>query len=382
MIPIDEGAWLDTVRPALGSARLARAAWTRVCEPGDKLAAALVAQLGPVEALAGLCHAGSGHFHALASRTLGVDFAALFRFAQAHQVRPLVPEDPDWPAGLDDLAYPPIALWCKGSLSLQQSQERSVAVVGARAATPYGMGIAHQLGAGIAAAGFLVVSGAAYGIDAQAHEGALAADGDTVAILAGGLDRPYPSGNAGLIARIAARGALLSEVSPGGAPTKSRFLQRNRLIATMSRAVLVVEAGLRSGSLHTARLGAEHHRPVGVVPGPVTSRASAGCHQMIRDGGATLVTDTAEALDLVAQIGQHTAVRRSAPSRVEDRLAEGDRAVLAALPIRAPVTVEQVAAFAGVDPAAARAALGRMQLLGLVLRREDRWQKAPARRAG
>ena len=210
---------------------------------------------------------------------------------------------------------PPLCLWVLGSTDLAMLAERSVSVVGARSSTSYGDTVASGLGSGLAERGWTVVSGAAFGIDAAAHRGALSVDGATVAVVAGGVDRPYPLAHTTLLARIAEVGAVVAEVAPGMAPTRPRFLLRNRIIAAMSRGVIVVEAALRSGSLNTARTAAEIGRPVGVVPGPVTSMMSSGCHQARRDGLAEIVTDVDEVIDLVGDLGVDAAPRRSAEPR-------------------------------------------------------------------
>ena len=368
------------VLPAsLAQERWARAAWSRVAEPGDSRAARLVEELGPVDALAAVVEGRPWAPEPLRHRVAGVDLDEAVGFARRRGWRMVIPGDDERPAGVDVLKTAPIGLWVVGPADLGEACARSVAVVGARACTAYGMGVAAELGAGLPEAGYAVVSGAAFGIDRAAHQGCLSVGGTTVAVLAGGLDRPYPATNAELIARIGATGALVSEVGPGGAPTKSRFLQRNRLIATMTVGTVVVEAGLRSGSLNPAGYAAEHGRPVGAVPGAITSRVSAGCHQAIRDQKAMLVTDVPEVVDLIGRMGVDAAPRRSDPVRPEDELPPEDRLVLAALPIRAPVVVEAVAAHAGLDVAQTRASLGRLELTGVAMRVGDRWKQVPPR---
>jgi DNA processing protein len=156
-----------------------------------------------------------------------------------------------------------------------------------------------EAASGLVDRGFAVVSGAAYGIDGMAHRAALASHGQTIAFLAGGVDRFYPSGHDALLSKIVESGAVVSELPMGAAPTKwRRFLMRNRLVAAVSQATVVIEAGWRSGSLNTAGQARELGRPVGAVPGPVSSAASAGCHRLIRDYGATLVTCAEEMADL------------------------------------------------------------------------------------
>ncbi len=239
----------------------------------------------------------------------------------------------------------------------------------------YGDETASQLAAGLGQREYIVVSGAAYGIDAASHRGALAVGGTTVAVLAGGVDRAYPTGNSELIEQIATTGAVVSEVAPGSAPTRSRFLMRNRLIATMTTGTVVVEAGLRSGSLNTARTAAAHARPVGVVPGPVTSMSSAGCHQACRDGYAVLVTDVDEVIELVGAYGSDAAHRPSGPVRPEDRVDAAGQAVLAALPVRKAVDVSTLARNAGVTVTQTVASLGRLELAGVAAREGELWRQ-------
>lgn len=380
---------------------LARAAWSRLVEPGDTVAGALVAALGPQEALAWLRGGGvaplvGGAGEAGAARAALDAAAARWRTRLASvspardldaaarlDARLLVPEDAAWPAGLADLgAAAPMGLWVRGALAgagLAGVLRRSVALVGARACTAYGEHVAATLAAGVADRGWTVVSGGAYGVDAVAHRGAIAADVPTVAFLAGGVDRLYPAGNSALLRAVGETGALVSEVPPGSVPTKVRFLQRNRLIAAVTRATVVVEAAWRSGALSTARHAAGLLRPVGAVPGPVTSAASAGCHRLLRDGVAVCVTDPAEVLELVeAEPAPEPAV---AP-RPGDGLDDVARRTLDALPLRRPAPEESVARTAGLSEREVRGALGRLELAGLAVREGAAWRRAPRRDSG
>lgn len=205
-----------------------------------------------------------------------------------------------YPTGLDDLGrLRPEALWVAGRLDAVASLTRSIAIVGARASSGYGELVASQLAQGLASAGRTVVSGGAYGIDGTAHRATIAAGGTTVAVLAGGLDRYYPAGHQQLLERVADTGAVISESPIDAPPTRFRFLERNRLIAAMAAATVVVEAGGRSGSLSTAHLARGLGRIVGAVPGPVTSGTSTGCHELIREG-ALLVTRHEEIMSALA----------------------------------------------------------------------------------
>lgn len=302
--------------------RLAAAAWSRIAEPGDQVAGALVAHLGVGGALDWLAHAaGSKQVDPVAGLDAAVLGGAVERWApRLDGLDPrrelgvldrlggtlLVPGDVRWPARLGDLGTAaPFALWVRGDGDLARLTTRSIAVVGARASTSYGEHVAAQITGGLTDRGFTVVSGGAYGIDAVAHRGALVAGGSTVAVMAGGVDRFYPQGNHDLLRRVTEAGAVVSEVPPGSAPVRQRFLARNRLIAALTCATVVIEAAPRSGALSTAAHAADLGRRVGAVPGPVTSIASSGCHQLLRDG-ATCVTDAAEVLDLANLAGTQT----------------------------------------------------------------------------
>jgi DNA processing protein len=360
--------------------RGARAAWSRIAEPADERALALVAEFGAVDALH-LAVSGDSRaaevFRMRAERFgLDADPGAQLTVARAIDATVLCPGDPEWPQRLDDHPLPPLCLWVLGSPDLAALAERSVSIVGARSSTGYGDAVATSLGSGLAERGWTVVSGAAFGIDAAAHRGALSVDGATVAVVAGGVDRPYPVAHTTLLAAIAQAGAVVAEVAPGMAPTRPRFLLRNRLIAAMSRGVVVVEAALRSGSLNTARTAADLGRPVGVVPGPVTSMMSSGCHQARRDGLAEIVTDVDEVIDLVGDYGVDAAPRRSGEPLLADLLDPSDAQVLASVPVRRASTTLDIAVAAGVPVPATSAALGRLQLQGFVRREGDGWRKA------
>ena len=210
----------------------------------------------------------------------------------------LTPEDLTWPQSVNDLAAPPIGLVIKGDPKLLTGN--SLAIVGTRNPTQYGVRIAQDFAAGFVDRDWAIISGGAYGIDAAAHKGALIAEGVTVAVIAAGIDINYPAGNARLFAEIAELGCLVSEVTPGTPAIPSRFLTRNRLIAALSNATLVVEAAFRSGSLRTARDAAELMRPVMAIPGPITSPVSEGCHRLIGERAAEIVTSVADAVEFLS----------------------------------------------------------------------------------
>lgn len=214
----------------------------------------------------------------------------------------ICPGEPGWPAQLDDLGPArPHALWVRGAADLDSLTRRSVSVAGSRAATAYGRHIAGEMAGDLASAGWTIISGGAYGIDAAAHRGALVADGPTVAVLACGPDIAYPREHASLLGGIVtAGGAVISECPPGSRPDRFRFLARNRLIVALGQGTVIVEASTRSGSLATARHARQLGRPLMAVPGPVTSAVSAGCHDLIRNQDASLVTSAADILDRLA----------------------------------------------------------------------------------
>ena len=212
----------------------------------------------------------------------------------------LTPHSRDWPVALNDLNTLPIGLVVKGDISALA--DRSLAIVGTRNPTPYGIRIAGDFAAGFVDREWSIVSGGAYGIDSAAHKGALIAEGRTIAVLAAGIDVAYPAGNARLFAEIAENGALVSEVLPGAHAIPSRFLTRNRLIAALSEATLVVEAAFRSGSLRTARDAAELMRPVMAIPGPINAPTSEGCHRLIGERAAEIVTSVADAVELISAL--------------------------------------------------------------------------------
>lgn len=368
------------LNPVLEQERFARAAWSRIAEPGDAVAARLIARHGPVGALRGIGRVDEPGSERFGPRLEVLDIERDLEIGARFGVRVVCPGDAEWPVGLDDLGCPPYCLWVRGPADLGVSCRRSAAVVGARSATPYGEMVATDLAAGLAERRFAIVSGAAFGIDAAAHRGALAVDAVTVAVLAGGVERPYPSSHASLIQRIVETGAVVSEVAPASAPTKSRFLQRNRMIASMTQGTVVVEAGLRSGSLNTARTAASCGRVVVAVPGPVTSMMSAGCHQAIRDGMAVLVTDAAEAAEMIGDFGLDAVVHPSAPAAPDDDVGAEARHVLAAMPVGTCVTLGDLAVRSGRSTAEVMGALGVLQLRGLVGRDADAWRRRSRRR--
>jgi DNA processing protein len=274
----------------------------------------------------------------------------------------------------------PLALWVRGPGRLAELSDRAVAVVGARAATGYGAFVAEDFGYGLGAAGFTVVSGAALGIDGASHRGALAAEAPTIAVLAGGIDQTYPREHSGLLARIQRTGLLVSEYPPGTVPARHRFLVRNRLIAALGAGTVVVEASGRSGAQRTARDAAALGRPVLAVPGPITSAMSVGCHQLLRDQHAVLVTRVEEVIEAVGRIGIDLAAPPpAAPARATDGLDAEALRVHDALPARASRSTYRISVESGVPIAAVRAALPELERRGLIERTEGSWRRVSKR---
>lgn len=310
---------------------------------------------------------------------------AVLQAARRQAMRWVCPDDAEWPECLGDLdlARPinhtrgaPLGLWVRGRLMLADALERSVAVVGARDATTYGCEVAGDLAADLADGGITVISGAAYGIDSCAHRGALALQGPTMAVLACGADVDYPRANAGLLARIADQGLVISEQPPGQTPTKGRFLTRNRLIAALARGTVVVEAARRSGALNTLNWAAELGRVAMGVPGPVTSQASVGVHQSLRSGQSILVTSGAEVIEAIEAIGSFDATLPSAPATDYDALAPAMKAVLEAVPVGVAGSVESIAATVPCEVADARTVLDALVDRDWVRLVEGRWRLA------
>jgi DNA processing protein len=269
--------------------------------------------------------------------------------------------DARYPRPLLDLDSRPAALHVAGCGRLAALRgEPFVAVVGARRASAYGVEAARALGRGLAAAGVTVVSGMALGVDSAAHAGAVEAGGSTIAVLGGGADVPYPATKRALYARLRDRAVVLSELPPGAPPRRWVFPARNRIIAALATLTVVVEAGERSGALITARIARELGREVGAVPGRITSPLAAGTNALIRDG-AHLVDGPQSVLDLVFGVGA-----RSVPQRTGPRVEGPARRVLDAVRSGAESVGELLGP--GGDPAEVLAALGELELLGLVRR--------------
>jgi DNA processing protein len=360
--------------------RLARVFLCRVVEPGDEVGGQWVRERGAREVVRRLCADGeplpgvtARRWAGLRARAERADPRHDLALAEEAGVRFVCPGDAEWPGTLEELGDArPLGLWVRGRPSLRMWALRSVAVVGARACTEYGAHMATTLACGLAERGWVVVSGGAYGVDGAAHRGALAAGGATVAVLACGVDRPYPQGHAQLIGRIAEQGLVIGELPPGEHPTPSRFILRNRVVAALTRGTVVVEAAYRSGSLVTARAAQRLGRHTMGVPGPATSGLSAGVHELLRQE-AVLVTDAAEVVELVGDMGELAPDRRG-PALPRDFLEPGARRVLAALPARRTAAVDELAREARTTPDDAVARLYELLALGYVERHGDGWK--------
>ncbi len=389
--------------------RIARAALSRLMEPQDAAGLALVQVAGAVDGLriatgqlaagpeleremTGLLAAGgsgpgwSGLGAALKrwlprSPELAPerDLATMARLGG----RMIIPSDPLWPVQLADLGLQePLCLWWRGTEQPLPAAARCIAMVGSRDSTSYGAAVTGDLAYSLAQRGYTVVSGGAYGIDAHAHRAALAGGAGplpTIAVMAGGVDRFYPSGNEDLLRAVCNQGAVLAEVPPGSAPTRYRFLQRNRLIAALAAVTVVVEARWRSGALNTAHHAEMLGRSVGAVPGSVHSANSAGCHRLLRDGGAVCVTDAAEVAELASASGDGLAEDfRQGAVQVQDGLTLEDLILLDALPLRSTTSIEKLGVVAGLGQESVRAGLGRLGLLGLAVSERGGWKRGKA----
>lgn len=364
---------------------------SRVAESPCASLMALVESAGPVEAAERIRRAEvSPELARLTEARRELDCAAQdLEHLDRRGGRLITPDDDEWPwlsfaafgaAPVRDKPQgrPPLALWAIGPHRIDEIAERSAAIVGTRASSAYGEHVAAELAAGLVERDVAVISGGAYGIDGAAHRATLAAEGITVAVLAGGVDVLYPAGHSALLHRVTQEGLLISEYPPGVRPARHRFLTRNRLVAALSSATVVVEAGLRSGAASTAAWARALGRMVCAVPGPVTSMASAGCHQLIRSG-AELVTRSDEIVELVGRAGEFAdeQPRRSDPL---DGLSETELKVFEALPGRGARTPDQIAVSAGLPIAGVLGPLAMLEIAGLIERQEGRWRLARSHR--
>ncbi len=383
--------------------RLARVALACLVEPGDRDLGMLVRQVGPVKGLGQLLDGGlSARLRDAARLRLGKDLPggevdpwrlarSVLDSADRLGARVVIPEDDEWPSQLDDLIRiarpgagraverntdPPHCLWVRGTAALDEAFDRAVAVVGARAASQYGTYVATEMAYGLANRGWTVVSGGAFGIDAAAHRAALGAEGLTAAVLASGLDRPYPLAHANLFDRISEAGLLISEWPFGSAPHRLRFLIRNRVIAALTRGTVVVEAAHRSGARQTLGRARALGRAAMAVPGPVTSGTSMGCHEELREEGTRLVTDYKEVLEEVGRIGDDLTTPARGPQRPHDTLDPLSNQLLDAVLPRRVRTAEEIAAAAGVTGTEARRTLPMLVEAGFVIEHDGGYRLA------
>lgn len=356
--------------------RRARILLSRIAEPYDERVQALVQEYGIHDVVGyaltdGVTPDGTrlSRLQTRLDRALSADDEHI---AATLGARLIVPSDEEWPAGMHALEHPPWCLWVRGPLRLDEIGARSVAIVGARASTAYGDHVAAQMAIELADKGFAIVSGAAFGIDIAAQRATLAAGGDTIAVLAGGVDVPYPRAHSQQLEQIGHHGAIVSETPPGGAPARMRFLARNRLIAALATGTLIVEAGLRSGARTTMRHARELGRPIMALPGPVTSVVSAGCHAEIRFG-ATLVTDAAEVAEHVGRMGVDLAPVKQGRRLVIDAVGEEARRVWQWLRPRSSATVDELMLRSGLSLAEVQIALSELEQEGLAEQLLDGW---------
>ncbi|GAA3577753.1 DNA-processing protein DprA [Amycolatopsis ultiminotia] len=373
---------------ATDAERLARAYLLRVAEPPAPALLAFVGEHGPIEAARRVRAAECPERVRRETAARRETVAAERDLEQADKsgARLVTPEDHEWPAwpllslavatgrGVQNVAAP-LALWVRGPANLAETADRAVAIVGARLATDYGLHNALEFAHALAVRQVPVFSGAAMGIDAAAHRGALSGDGATVALLGCAVDLAYPSGHADLLKRIVdSGGAVVSEYAPGTPPARHRFLVRNRLIAGLTDGTVVVEAGVRSGARNTATTAGALGKAVMALPGPAHSGNSAGCHALIRDCKATLVTTADEVLETVGRFGIAEAESET-PRRPTDHLGPEALRVYEALVPRAGRTPEEVAEDAGVPVTRVRALLPELEIDGFAVRGDTGWRR-------
>lgn len=370
---------------ASAAERAARAALSAVTEPCDERVALRVRDAGAEATWRAICRGDDAldRSRVLRRRAEHVDGAEVLERAARLDVHYLCPDEPGWPVSLEDMAAtldfgdrvpPPLGLWLAGAGDLAALAESAVAVVGSRNCSRYGERVASDLATDLALAGRTVVSGAAFGIDAAAHRGALGVGGQTVAVLACGVDVPYPASHAQLLERIAADGLIISEVPPGSRPMRAWFLARNRIIAALSAGTVIVEAAPRSGALSTAGWTQKLSRETLVVPGPITSALSAGCHKLVRDGAATLVTCAADVLEAIGRLGAHTPPDPEDESRPIDSLPPAHALVRERMRAGVLETAAGLAERTGLTGHAVTTVLGELAAGGWITRVDGGWR--------
>ncbi|MGL4307121.1 MAG: DNA-processing protein DprA [Mycobacteriaceae bacterium] len=296
----------------------------------------------------------------------------------------LTPDDEQWPAwrflafdGVlareSEQCRRPVALWVLGSGNVVDATDFSVSVVGTRAVSGYGEHVAADFSSELSTAGMSIVSGAAYGVDGVAHRAALGVGGTTIAVLACGVDQAYPAAHSALLHRISQNGLVISEYVPGTRPARHRFLARNRLVAALSDAVIVIEAGSRSGAANTAAWARRLGKAVCAVPGPVTAPSSVGCHRLIQEG-ARLVTSAAEVMEEAGRIGDLAPSPPRSKTKL-DNLSEEQRWVYEALPLSGAAIPAFISQESAVPIAQVRAALPMLEMFGLAINSMNGWQR-------
>ncbi|NNG19527.1 DNA-protecting protein DprA [Naumannella sp. ID2617S] len=377
---------MSPVSEVADAERWARMGLCCASDPADPALTALVEAEGAVAVWNSL--SGALRDTPWGRRAAQVRLQVVQRHTEQHGARFVVPGDAEWPDQLDDLAGVGVpdhrlagaafGVWLLGPGHLAEWCHDSVAIVGSRASTSYGESVAADLAADLAGRGRTVVSGGAYGIDACAHRGAIAASGRTVAVLANGVEVGYPRGNNRLFEQLRSEQLICSELPPGEHPTRIRFLGRNRLIAALSLGTVMVEAGMRSGARNTMNWGQGLGRHLMAVPGPVTSVVSANPHKMIRDKEAELVTNADQVCELVAPMGQSLLPIERGRGRLLDGLDEVQRTVFEAVPGRGGLSAGELSARCGLDLMSVLDALAEVEDLGLVQQNErGGWKLVP-----
>ncbi len=277
----------------------ARAILFSCIEPGHFFWSAEISAHGPLKVLESILSASypAEKTKAIIASIRVADVGQILCEIEKAGAQFLTPEHDHWPIGVNQLVNPPIGLIVKGDSKCLITD--SLAIVGSRKPTNYGANVASEFARGFSDLGWTIISGGAYGIDSYAHRATLQANGATIAVLATGIEVAYPKSNQKLFNEMSAHGALISELMPYESAMPSRFLVRNRLIASIAKATLVVEAAYKSGSLRTAHDAAELLRPVMAIPGPINSAMSQGCHRLISERAAELITSVADAVEFI-----------------------------------------------------------------------------------
>lgn len=351
--------------------RQARMALCALQPMGRPELAGLVATYGAEEVWHGICNRPEES--TWTRKAQGVSIESLVAATKQAGARFLIPGDPDWPQQLDDLGVVrangiggvPLGLWVLGDLAAA-TEQTPVAIVGSRACTSYGSHVTTDLAAELAGHGHPIISGLAYGVDAAAHRGSLAARGVTAAFVACGIDRVYPTSHAQLHAEVVKAGAVITEAPPGASPMKVAFLARNRLIAALASGVILTEAAARSGARNTVTWAQELGRQVMAVPGPVTAASSATPNWLIQEGGASLITSAADVERLMGPLQPELEFSLRGETQPLDRLAPSARAVREAMGARELVSVLELTQRTGLAVPQILASLGELEEGGWV----------------